>query len=367
MPDRDRRAHEKIVVRGKRGVFGQTEEVGCRGVERCILLHSFGFDVQLLERHRADDGQNTLSDAVNFGASGGAAHTHDVVDEFSADVEGETLCRLDRLQEPCLVALLFLLRICGDVVGRTMDVRRGDKLTGKNTFSRAQPLFGLPAHAAERHRCIARLSHGNRQAIEYFWGQRAARYIRRERERTVQQLRRIRLHDNRIGIACRRCVCTAKHRPDRRLDRAQAKGTFRADDGAFCISICEKILRGEDVGVCGIPSRLPIGGELHEEVVVAGILLRTCEEIIKERRSLLVIAPKCAEIVAHNISFPFRAVRRTTWGVQHASRARTPRCLRSRGRSHGHADRRISADPHYPQHSSHRAHGCAGRSPHVHR
>ena len=87
MPDCDRRAHEKIVVRGKRGVPGQTEEVGCRGGERCILLHLFGFDVQFLERYYADDGQNTLSGAVNLGASGGTVGAHDVVDELPADIE----------------------------------------------------------------------------------------------------------------------------------------------------------------------------------------------------------------------------------------------------------------------------------------
>ena len=297
MPDRDRRAHEKIVVRGKRGVPGQTEEVGCCGIEWGILLNLFGFDAQLLERHHADDGQNILSGAVNLGASGGTVGTYDVVDELPADIEGETLCRLDRLQKPCLVALLFLLCICGDVVGRTMYVRCGDKLTGKNTFSGAQTLFVLPAHTAERHRRIAWFSHGNRQAIEHLWGQRAVRNIRRERERAVQQFRRIRLHDKRIRIACRRCVRTAQHRPEGRLDSAQAKGALCADDGAFCISICEKILRGKDVGVCGIPSCLTIGGKLDDKVIVVGALLRTCEEIIKEPLRVLIIAPECAEIV----------------------------------------------------------------------
>ena len=178
-----------------------------------------------------------------------------------------------------------------------MYVCRGDKLSRKNTFSGAQPLFGLPAHTAERHRRIAWFSHGNGQSIEHLRGQRAARNICRERERAVQQFRHIRLHDKRIRIAFRRCVRTAKHRPERRLDSAQAKGAFRADDAAFCISIREKILRGEDVGVRGIPACLTIGGELHEKVVVVGILFRACEKSIKERRSLLVIAPECAEIV----------------------------------------------------------------------
>ena len=81
------------------------------------------------------------------------------------------------------------------------------------------------------------------------------------------------------------------------------KGTFRADNGVLCISIREKILRREDVGVCRIPARLAVRGELYEKVVVVGVLLRACEEVVKERRSPLVVVPECAEIVAHNISF----------------------------------------------------------------
>ena len=57
--------------------------------------------------------------------------------------------------------------------------------------------------------------------------------------------------------------------------------------------------------MCYIPARLPVRGELHEKVVVVGVLLRACEEIVKERRSPLVVAPEYAEIVAHHISFLF--------------------------------------------------------------
>ena len=87
------------------------------------------------------------------------------------------------------------------------------------------------------------------------------------------------------------------------MERAQAKGTFRAYGSIFCVAICEEILRCKDIGVCCIPARLPVHGELHEKVVVVGLLLRACEETIKERRSLLVVVPEYAEIVAHNISF----------------------------------------------------------------
>ena len=87
------------------------------------------------------------------------------------------------------------------------------------------------------------------------------------------------------------------------MERAQTKGTFRAGDSIFCVAICEKILCGEDVGVCSIPIRLPIGGESGEKLVVVGVLLRPREETIKEGRSLLVVVPEYAEIVAHNISF----------------------------------------------------------------
>ena len=246
---------------------------------------------------------------------------------------------------PC--ALLFLLRICGDVVGRMMYVCRGDKLSRKNTFSGAQPLFVLPAHTAERHRRIAWFSHGNGQSIEHLRGQRAARNICRERERAVQQFRHIRLHDKRIRIACRRCVRTAKHRPERRLDSAQTKGALCADDGAFCISICEKILRGEDVGVCGIPSCLPIRGELHEKVVVVGALLRTCEEVVKERRSLLVIAPEYADIVVHLM--PPSAV-----GIP-------PRCSRCRLGNPARADRRTRAGRDRRSRIPSLSRGCADR------
>ena len=345
--DGDWRTHEKITVRGERGILGQTEEVGCCGVERRILRKALCLDVQPLERCHADDGQNILSGAVNLGASGGTVSAYDVVDEFPADIEGKTLCRLNRLQEPALVALLFLLRICGDVVGRSMYIRRGDKLTGKNTFSGAQPLFGLPAHTAECYRCVAWFSHGNGQTIEHLGGQRAARNIRREHERAVQQFRRIRLHDKRIRIACRRCVRTAQHRPERRLDSVHPKGTLSAGDGIRRVTVCEKILRREDIGVHCISARLAVCGELHEKVVIIGILLRACEERIKQFLCVLIIAPEYGAVFAHLMP-PSAA------GIP-------PRCLRCLLGTLACADRRMYAARNRRSHILSLSRGCADR------
>ena len=65
----------------------------------------------------------------------------------------------------------------------------------------------------------------------------------------------------------------------------------------------EQVLRRENIRALTHGLCLPIGGESGKKVLVVGVLLRPREEVVKERRSLLIVVPEYAEIVAHNISF----------------------------------------------------------------
>ena len=174
------------------------------------------------------------------------------------------------------------------------------------------------------------------------------------------------LHIDRIHLAVEGFVGNGEDLPDLVVERTFFVGPLCAYGGVFRIAVIEQILRRKDIGALTRRRCLAIGGKLREEIVVVGLSLRPCEEIIKKPLCMFIIVPEYAEIVAHHISFPFKTVRRTTPGVRRASQARTPRYSRSRGRSHGHAGKRIPAARHCPRHSSRRAHGRAGRSPHVH-
>ena len=61
----------------------------------------------------------------------------------------------------------------------------------------------------------------------------------------------------------------------------------------------EEIPGGKDVRALTLGRSLPIGGKPCEKVVVKGIALRTREEIVKERRGVLIIVPEYHEIVLH--------------------------------------------------------------------
>ena len=100
-------------------------------------------------------------------------------------------------------------------------------------------------------------------------------------------------------------VGSCQNSPYRKIDGTQTERTFPTDDGIFDIAVGETVPCRKDIGVYCIAARFPISGELREEIVVVGISLRSCEKIVKDRSSLLIITPKYAEIVPHRNSLSF--------------------------------------------------------------
>ena len=231
----------------------------------------------------------------------GTLRAHQIKDKVACGEVPDALCITNVLQLPCLIALLPLLRVDTDIVGAVVIFGCGEKLAGKEPVHRGDAcLWIIGCACGERHERRMRQDDG--QAVKCLLRDRFMRVVI-HRDWHIGEPVGVALHEECVSIAAERLAGTREHLEDRRLERAQTKGAFRADNGVLCISIREKILRGEDVGVCRIPARLAVRGELYEKVVVVGVLLRACEEVVKERRSPLVVVPECAEIVAHNISF----------------------------------------------------------------
>ena len=113
------------------------------------------------------------------------------------------------MEQPCLVALLLLLRIRRHIVGG-VDVR-----LLREKFARKYPLVccearcGIVAHAGQCHRRIARLAHRNGQAVKHLPRQQCGRTVRRER--ASRELCRTSLHDEGIRIASERGIGTCEH------------------------------------------------------------------------------------------------------------------------------------------------------------
>ena len=61
----------------------------------------------------------------------------------------------------------------------------------------------------------------------------------------------------------------------------------------------KQIARGEDVRTLRVRRSLPIGGKLREEIIVVCAVLCAVEEIVKERRGVLIIVPEYRKIVLH--------------------------------------------------------------------
>ena len=163
-------------------------------------------------------------------------------------------------------------------------------------------IFCRVTHSAQCVGGVVRLSGRDGQTIECLLRQHRGGEV--ERDRDVKEVQCVALHDKSICIASCLLIGTAEDRPDRRLSGTHPKGALPAGDSILCIPIGKKILRRKDIGVRRIPARLAVRGELHEEVVIVGILLRTCEEGIKELLRIFIVAPERRELVWH--TYPFR-------------------------------------------------------------
>ena len=128
--------------------------------------------------------------------------------------------------------------------------------------------------------------------------------VKGELRRTVETIS-ISLHDERVDRAVQSCIEIGQQQPNFVVDGALSVGAFCADSRILRIPVMEQVLCRENIRALTRGLCLPIGGELREKVVVVGTTLCSCEEVVKERRSPLVIAPEHAEIIAHHISFPF--------------------------------------------------------------
>ena len=105
------------------------------------------------------------------------------------------------------------------------------------------------------------------------------------------------LHIDRIHLAVEGFVGNGEDLPDLVVERTFFAGTFRADRRILRVTVMEEILRRKDIRALTRGRCLPIRGELHEKGVVVGILLRPCEEIVKEPLRVCIVAPEYAEIV----------------------------------------------------------------------
>ena len=94
-------------------------------------------------------------------------------------------------------------------------------------------------------------------------------------------------------------VDISKQNPNHVVHGASGIRALRADDGILRVPVVEEIPGGKDVRALALGRSLPIGGKPCEKVVVKGITLRTREEIVKERRGVLIIVPEYREIVLH--------------------------------------------------------------------
>ena len=163
-------------------------------------------------------------------------------------------------------------------------------------------IFCRVTHSAQRVWGVVRLSGRDGQTVECLLRQHRGGEV--ERDRDVKEVQCVALHNESICMASCPQIGTAEDRPDRRLGGTHPKGALSAGDGIRRVTVCEKILRREDIGVRRIPARLAVCGELHEKVVVVGVLLRACEEIVKEPLRIFIVAPERRELVWH--IYPFR-------------------------------------------------------------
>ena len=201
-----------------------------------------------------------------------------------------------------LVSEHLLLCVGSDIVRRRDVLGDGQELRKEHGGLCLQPRLWRVMHSAQRIGGVVRLSGRDGQTIECLLCQHRGGEV--ERDRDVKEVQCVALHDESICMASCRVIGMAEDRPDRRLGGTHPKGALPAGDGIRRVTVCEKILRREDIGVRRIPARLAVRGELHEKVVIVGILLRACEEIVKEPLRIFIVAPERRELVWH--TYPFR-------------------------------------------------------------
>ena len=110
------------------------------------------------------------------------------------------------------------------------------------------------------------------------------------------------LHDQCLRPAPDSLIGTCKHTPKSRLNRPCTIDALGTDRCCLRIAVMEQILRGKEIRMCRLRRLLPVCRQLREELVVKGAALRTCKEIVKERRSTFVIAPEQRQIIVHFVS-----------------------------------------------------------------
>ena len=363
--DRDRRTDDEVVIGGELRRLSEAEKVrGCDGKRR-FLIETLRLYPQLLEVNCTEHGQDGAlpRGKMNLCLAGGTFAADEIEREVSAEIVGEVLRMADVIEQPCLISLLFLLRVDTDIVRREIRGALREKLAHERCALSRQPLLRAVGHTGYGDRGKARLAHRDGETVKELVGE----YLRRNAlgcERAFEQLCHVRLHDERVRIAPLCHIGTREHLPCGVLDGAGAEGTFAAEGSRLRIAVCEEIMCCKDIGVHCITVRLPIGGEKGEIFLVIGIAFHAYQKLLKERIGAAVVLPKCTAIVCHDIPSLALIVLislQTSLFVRHASTARIRRCLQCSRGMPVHADRRMRAARDCPRCMRYRAHVRAQR------
>ena len=348
MTDADRRSHDKILRRGEPRRRIEAEIIRRRGIQPNAVVHRLCLRREHLTVCRAEDRHESLCTLFegNDGIFCRRLRAHDVECEVSADIVCQPRRTADRLHQPAFVPVDLLLRVRPDIVTRRDMLRDRQELFEKHGRRRRQAA-GRTAHAAE---CIGRvvgLARRPRETGERLLCQCRGRYIQRDRH--LEEIQRVALHNERVRIAPERRIGPREHLPCGGLDRPAAKRALPAEGSIFRIAVCEEVLCGQDIRTLRFWRLLPIGGKTHKEIIIVGTALRALKEVLEERISTRIVLPECAEIVRHAgllsiyegaLCPPAAAGKRINLSAQ-----KTLRYLRTPGQNRALADKRMRAAP----------------------